>query len=107
MDRVLIGYYGGIRGCVLSEMSKPIPVKWDGIWRMFGQNKCRARRWKKETVVMTYETSVKLNTLWYLVEWSRSRGECERSRRLAAIYWRLAGKYESRGRSNDTEVSHV
>lgn len=107
MDRVSIGYYGGIRGCVLLEMSKPIPVKRGGIWRIFGQNKCRARRWKKETVVMTYEASVKLNTLWYLVERSRSRGEWERSRRLATIYWRLAGKYDSRGSSNETEVSHV
>lgn len=62
---------------------------------------------EKETVVMTYETSVKLNTLWYLVKRSRSRGEWERSRRLAAIYWRLAGKYDSRGSSNETEVAYV
>lgn len=108
MDRVSIGYYGGIRGCVLSEMSKPIPVKRDGIWWMLGQNKCRARRLrKKETVVMTYETSVKLNTLSYLVRRARSRGECERARRLAAIYWRLAGKCQNCGSSNEAEVSHV
>lgn len=56
---------------------------------------------------MTYETSVKLNALWYLVKRSRSRGEWERSRRLAALYWRLAGKCESRGSSNETEVAYV
>lgn len=62
---------------------------------------------EKETVVMTYETSVKLNTLSYLVRRARSRGEWEGSRRLAALYWRLAGKYDSRGSSNETEVSNV
>lgn len=56
---------------------------------------------------MTYETSVKLNTLSYLVKRSWSRGECERSRRLAALYWRLAGKLQSRGSSNETEVAYV
>ena len=62
---------------------------------------------EKEMVDMTYETSVKLNTLSYLVKRSRSRGEGERARRLAAMYWRLAGKYQNCGSSNGTEVSHV
>lgn len=62
---------------------------------------------EKETVVMTYETSVKLNTLSYLVKRSRSRGEWERARRLAAIYWRLAGKCQNCGSSNEAEVSNV